>query len=105
MRKFEKSRKKDRFAVALAGKKVKAFEYEVSPSEVYQAREGDGGLLTGSKLDMKVAEEEFSSSFYVGSDVAASSRVARAAITSGCLSVNLSSSPTEGLCRQEARWL
>ena len=71
VRKFEKSRKKDRFAVALAGKKVKAFEYEVTPSEVYQAREGDGGLLAGTRLDMKVADEEYSGSFYVGADVAA----------------------------------
>jgi len=76
VRKFEKSRKKDRFAVALADKKVKAFEYEVSPGEVYQAREGDGGLLTGSRLDMKLAEEEFSGAFYVASDVAAAARAA-----------------------------
>jgi murein DD-endopeptidase MepM/ murein hydrolase activator NlpD len=74
IRKFEKSRKKDRFAVALVAKKVKAFEYEVSPSEVYQAREGDGGLLTGAKLDMKVAEEEYTGSFYVGADLAAAAR-------------------------------
>jgi murein DD-endopeptidase MepM/ murein hydrolase activator NlpD len=71
IRAFDKSRKKDRFAIALAGKKVKAFEYEVTPGEVYQAREGDGGLLTGSKLDMKLAEEEYASSFYVGSDLTA----------------------------------
>ncbi len=76
IRAFDKSRKKDRFAVALAGKKVKAFEYEVSPSEVYQAREGDGGLLAGAKLDMKVAEEEYAGSFYVGGDVGATSRAA-----------------------------
>src|SRR6185312_3395531 len=69
IRSFEKSHKKDRFAVALAGKKVKAFEYEVSPSEIYQAREGDGGLLTGAKLDMKIADDEYTSAFYVGSDV------------------------------------
>ncbi len=76
IRKFDKSRKKDRYAVALAGKKVKAFEYEVTPGEVYQAREGDGGLLTGSRLDMKLAEEEFSGSFYVAGDVAAAARAA-----------------------------
>jgi murein DD-endopeptidase MepM/ murein hydrolase activator NlpD len=74
VRKFDKSHKHDKFAVAIdrATKKVKAFEYEVTPSEVYQAREGDGGLLTGTKLDMKVAEDEFSGSFYVGKDLAAS---------------------------------
>jgi murein DD-endopeptidase MepM/ murein hydrolase activator NlpD len=73
LRKFDKSRKHDKFAVAVdrGTKKVKAFEYEVSPSEVYQAREGDGGLLTGSKLDMKVADDEFAGAFYVGKDVPA----------------------------------
>jgi murein DD-endopeptidase MepM/ murein hydrolase activator NlpD len=73
IRKFDKSRRHDRYAVAVdrGTKKVKAFEYEVSPSEVYQAREGDGGLLTGSKLDMKVADEEFAGAFYVGKDIAA----------------------------------
>ncbi len=76
IRKLDKSHRKDRFAVALAGKKVKAFEYEVSPSEIYQAREGDGGLLTGAKLDMKLAEEEYTGAFYVGGDVAASARAA-----------------------------
>jgi murein DD-endopeptidase MepM/ murein hydrolase activator NlpD len=74
VRKFDKSRKKDRYAVALAARKVKAFEYEVSPSEIYQAREGEGGLLTGAKLDLKVGEEEYASSFYVGADLAASAR-------------------------------
>jgi hypothetical protein len=73
---FDKSRKRDRFFVAHTGKRVKAFEYEVSPSEIYQSREGDGGLLSGSKLDMKVAEEEYAGSFYVGSDVGASYRAA-----------------------------
>jgi murein DD-endopeptidase MepM/ murein hydrolase activator NlpD len=78
VRKFDKSKKKDRFAVAFekGSKKVKAFEYETSPSEIWQARAGDGGLLTGAKLDMKVGEEEYSGAFYVSSDVGASLRAA-----------------------------
>jgi murein DD-endopeptidase MepM/ murein hydrolase activator NlpD len=74
VRKFDKSKKKDRFAVAFekASKKVRAFEYETTPSDIWQARAGDSGLLTGQKLDMKVAEEEYSGSFYVGSDLASS---------------------------------
>ena len=76
IKKFDKPHKKDRFAVAFdrAAKKVKAFEYELSPSEIYQAREGDNGLLTGSKLDLKLAEEELTGSFYVASDLAASAQ-------------------------------
>jgi murein DD-endopeptidase MepM/ murein hydrolase activator NlpD len=74
IKKFDKPHKKDRFAVAYdrAAKKVRAFEYEVTPSEIYQAREGENGLLTGSKLDMKLAEEELTGAFYVGSDLTAS---------------------------------
>lgn len=74
LKKFDKTGKKDRFIVAIdrAAQKVKAFEYEVSPTEVYQAREGADGLLTGARLDMKIAESEFAGSFYVGKDLTAS---------------------------------
>jgi murein DD-endopeptidase MepM/ murein hydrolase activator NlpD len=73
-RKFDKSAKKDRFTVAMdrATKKVKAFEYEVSPSEIWQAREDKDGLLQGGKLDLKIAEGEVVSAFYVGKDPVAS---------------------------------
>jgi murein DD-endopeptidase MepM/ murein hydrolase activator NlpD len=78
VRKFDRARRKDRFTVAFerGSKKVKAFEYATSPSEVWQSRTGDNGLLTGQKLDMKIGEEEYSGSFYVGKDVAASYRAA-----------------------------
>jgi murein DD-endopeptidase MepM/ murein hydrolase activator NlpD len=71
VRAFDKSGRKDRFSVAMnrTTKHVVAFEYEVDPSEVYQAREGDGGLLTGTKLDMKIAEAEVTAAFYVGKDL------------------------------------
>lgn len=74
VRKFDKTGRKDKFMVAFArdDHRVKAFEYEVTPSEVYQAKEGEGGLLTATKLDMKVAEEEVTGSFYIGPDLAAS---------------------------------
>jgi murein DD-endopeptidase MepM/ murein hydrolase activator NlpD len=73
-RKFDKSSKKDRFTVALerSTKKVRAFEYEVGPSEVWQAREDKDGLLQGQKLDLKIAEAEVVSAFYVVKDVIAS---------------------------------
>jgi murein DD-endopeptidase MepM/ murein hydrolase activator NlpD len=77
-RKFDKCGKKDKFHVALerGTKRVRAFEYEVSSLDVYQAREDQGGILAGTKLDMKVAEGEVVSAFYVGSDVVASYRAA-----------------------------
>ena len=71
LRKFDKTGRKDRFTVALerASQRVRAFEYEISPTEVYQAREGEGGLLVGARLDMKIAENEITGSFYVSSDL------------------------------------
>lgn len=78
VRKFDKTKKKDRFAVAFerSSKRVKAFEYATSASDIWQAREGDNGLLTGQKLDMKLGEEEYSGAFYVSNDVTASFKAA-----------------------------
>lgn len=74
MRKFDKCGKKDRFYVAMerATKRVKAFEYEVSATDIIQAAEDQGGILVGKKLDMKVAEEEFTGAFYVSKNLTAS---------------------------------
>jgi murein DD-endopeptidase MepM/ murein hydrolase activator NlpD len=77
VRKFEKSGRKERFTVAIdrASKRVKAFEYEVTPGEIWQSREGANGLLSaGAKLDMKIAEGEVQGAFYVGSDRSAALR-------------------------------
>lgn len=74
VRKFDHCGKKDRFTVALekGSMRVKAFEYEINPTEIYQAREDAQGLLQGAKLDMKIAENEFAGSFYVQKDVSKS---------------------------------
>jgi murein DD-endopeptidase MepM/ murein hydrolase activator NlpD len=74
IRKFDKCGKKDRFHVAMerATKRVKAFEYEVSATDVIQAAEDQGGILAGKKLDMQVAEAEATGSFYVSKDLTAS---------------------------------
>jgi len=74
LHKFDKCGKKDRFTVAMdrETRRVKAFEYEISPTEIYQAREGEDGLLKATKLDMKIGEEEYTGAFYVGSDLGAS---------------------------------
>jgi len=49
-------------------KRIKAFEYLPSPEEVFQAREGDDGLLTVQKLDLQVKQSRVSSAFVVGDE-------------------------------------
>jgi murein DD-endopeptidase MepM/ murein hydrolase activator NlpD len=70
VRKFDKTGKKDRFVVALdrASNQVKGFEFVVSPLEIFQALD-DNGTLTAQKLDLKVTEEEYVGSFYVGKNL------------------------------------
>jgi murein DD-endopeptidase MepM/ murein hydrolase activator NlpD len=60
VRDFDKCNKSDRFTALLerGSSRLKAFEYAVSPEEIYQAREGDDGLLKGSKLDLKVERNQ-----------------------------------------------
>jgi len=56
VRDLDKCGKNDRFqALIERGQgKLFAFEYLVGPEEVYQAKEGEAGRLTGSKLDLKI---------------------------------------------------
>ncbi|MBN2192352.1 MAG: peptidoglycan DD-metalloendopeptidase family protein [Polyangiaceae bacterium] len=58
-----------------ASGRVKAFEYIVSPEEVYQARENAEGLLRAAPLDLKVARDSFQGAFIVNGplDTSASS--------------------------------
>jgi len=60
VRDFDKCNKADRFTALLerGSSRLKAFEYAVGPEEIYQAREGDDGLLKGSKLDLKVERNQ-----------------------------------------------
>jgi Peptidase family M23 len=60
VRDFDKCNKSDRFTALLerGTSRLKAFEYTVTPEEIYQAREGDDGLLKGSKLDLKVERNQ-----------------------------------------------
>lgn len=57
---FKRLRKADRYTVAVdkASGRIKAFELEVSPFEVYQAKEDESGLLTATRLDMKVGDRQ-----------------------------------------------
>src|SRR5690606_21370642 len=75
VKKFDSTGKNYTFTVALDGtKKMIAFEYAESPLVIYQASTGDDGLLRGEQLDMKVAEEEYAASFYIGKDFTESYR-------------------------------
>lgn len=70
LRKFDKTGKKDRFVIALDRKTdtIRAFEFIVSPTEVFQAKEQDG-VLSASTLDFQLKEEEITASFYVGKNL------------------------------------
>jgi len=75
VRDFDKCNKADRFAALIerGSSRLKAFEYAVGPEEIYQAREGDDGLLKGLKLDLKVEHNQVSGAVvYDGHDFDAS---------------------------------
>ena len=68
---FDKPKKSHQFVVAIdrASKKVKAFEYQASTTEVWQAREGDDGLLKGTKLDLKIEQRRVTRAITVTTDL------------------------------------
>jgi hypothetical protein len=59
LRNFDQCKKDDRFVALLerGTSRIKAFEYIGGKEEVYQAKEGRDGLLTGSRLDLSVRRE------------------------------------------------
>ncbi len=59
VRDFDKCRPRDRWSalVDVDSGRLRAFEYQVSDEEIYQAREGKEGLLSGQRLDLKVRRE------------------------------------------------
>lgn len=76
LKKFDKTGRRDTFTVAFdkAQKRIRAFEYEVSAAEIYQAREDEQGALRGQRLDLKVAEEEYVTAFWLGKSLEKSAR-------------------------------
>ncbi|HEY3501079.1 MAG TPA: M23 family metallopeptidase, partial [Polyangiaceae bacterium] len=64
LRSFDRCKRTDRFVALLdrQSQRLKAFEYIVSAEEVYQAREGQSGLLEASKLDLKVERTQIAGS-------------------------------------------
>lgn len=75
---FDRPGRLDAFTVALDRKdrKIRAFEYEASAAQIYQARENEEGLLRGAKLDLQLDERRVGASFRVGRDLAASCKEA-----------------------------
>jgi murein DD-endopeptidase MepM/ murein hydrolase activator NlpD len=69
--KFDKSKPHDGFVVALEvpTRRVRAFEYLISPTEVYQAREKEGGSLSGERLDLHVERKRAAGAIAVADDL------------------------------------
>jgi murein DD-endopeptidase MepM/ murein hydrolase activator NlpD len=78
VRKFDRSRRHDTFAAALdlPSRRVRAFEYQAGPTEIYQAREREDGTLIGEHLDMHVEKKRASAAVVVGDDVGTSLQAA-----------------------------
>jgi hypothetical protein len=59
--------KSDRFLALLerSGLRLTAFEYQVSPEEVYQAKQDARGILVAEKLDLKVARNQVRGAFVI----------------------------------------
>jgi murein DD-endopeptidase MepM/ murein hydrolase activator NlpD len=75
VRDLDKCNKSDRFAALIerGTSRLKAFEYSAGAEEIYQAREGDDGLLKGLKLDLKVEHNQITGALvYDGHDFDAS---------------------------------
>jgi murein DD-endopeptidase MepM/ murein hydrolase activator NlpD len=70
---FDRPRKSHQFSVAIdrGTKRVKAFEYQASATDVWQAREDAEGHLSGSKLDMKVEQRRVTRAVLVKDDLKA----------------------------------
>lgn len=70
---FDKPRKSHTYAVAIdrASKRVRAFEYQSSPTDIWQAKETEEGRLVGQKLDMKVEQHRVAKAIVVKEDLKA----------------------------------
>lgn len=75
LKNLDKCDRNDEFFALIdrASSKIKAFEYLVSKEEVYQAKEGDDGLLKGARLDLKVERERVQGAMIFDRDTFAAS--------------------------------
>lgn len=79
IRDFDKCAKSDRFSALIerGTSRLKGFEYAIGPEEIYQAREGEDGLLKGAKLDLKIERNQVTGALvYDGRDFDASAQQA-----------------------------
>jgi murein DD-endopeptidase MepM/ murein hydrolase activator NlpD len=74
LRKFDRPRRRDTFVVAMdpASRRLRAFEYQAGPTEIYQARENGQGVLTAERLDLRVEKKRLATAVVIGRDLAAS---------------------------------
>jgi murein DD-endopeptidase MepM/ murein hydrolase activator NlpD len=74
LRKFDRPRRKDTFVVAMdpTSRRLRAFEYQAGPTEIYQARENAEGILSAERLDLHVEKKRLATAVVVGNDLAAS---------------------------------
>jgi murein DD-endopeptidase MepM/ murein hydrolase activator NlpD len=74
LHKFDRPRRRDSFTVAMdpASHRVRAFEYQAGPTEIYQARENQEGVLSAEKLDLHVEKKRLATAVVIGNDLAAS---------------------------------
>jgi murein DD-endopeptidase MepM/ murein hydrolase activator NlpD len=74
IRKFDRPRRKDTFVVAMdpVSRRLRAFEYQAGPTEIYQARENGEGILQAERLDLHVEKKRLATAVVIGSDLAAS---------------------------------
>jgi murein DD-endopeptidase MepM/ murein hydrolase activator NlpD len=70
---FDKPKKSHQYVVAIdrATKRVRAFEYIATPTDVWQAKENEEGHLAGIKLDMKVEDRRVAKAVVVKDDLKA----------------------------------
>jgi murein DD-endopeptidase MepM/ murein hydrolase activator NlpD len=76
--KFDKPKRHDNFMVALEvpTRRVRAFEYQVSSTEIYQARENEDGSLVGERLDLHVEKKRAAAAVVVGDELSSSLQAA-----------------------------
>lgn len=75
---LESCKRTDSFVALIdsASSRLKAFEYIVTPEEVYQVREGDDGLLRGKRLDLQIRRDRVQGAFVIdGSGVGAAAEL------------------------------
>ena len=74
LRKFDRPRRRDTFVVAMdpPSRRLRAFEYQAGPTEIYQARENTQGILAAERLDLHVEKKRLATAVVIGSDLSAS---------------------------------